>query len=64
MTATLTLTEAAQRAGVDPSALRHAIRLGTLTAIKRGRDWFVEPAEIERYIRERRTWRGKEGSSP
>ena len=64
MAAALTLTEAAQRAGVDPSALRHAIRLGTLTATKRGRDWFVESAEIERYIRERKTWRGKGGSSP
>jgi excisionase family DNA binding protein len=45
----LTLTEAARSLGVAPSTLRTQIRLGKLAAAKQGRDWFVTPAEIERY---------------
>lgn len=55
----LTLTQAAALAGVNPSSLRHAIRQQRLSAIKPGHDWLVEHAEIERYIRERRTWRSR-----
>lgn len=54
----LTLTEAATCAGVDASTLRHAIRDNRLAAIKRGRDWFVDRAEIERYMDERQPWHG------
>lgn len=52
----LTLIEAARLAGVNPASLRHAIRDERLSAVKRGRDWFVASEEIARYIRERRTW--------
>lgn len=47
----LTLTEAAAQRGIDPSALRHAIRRGRLTAVKDGRDWLVTPMEMRRYDR-------------
>lgn len=53
----ITLTEAARLAGVNPASLRHAIRQQRLSAIKPGRDWMVERAEIERYIRERKSWK-------
>lgn len=55
----LTLTEAAERAGVTPGALRLAIRDERLAAVKRGRDWFVTAAELDRYISQRRTWHKK-----
>ena len=57
----LTLTEAAALAGTDPSALRHAIREGRLTATKRGASWLVGRDELERYLHERRTWRRRAG---
>ena len=45
----MTLIEAAALLGVTPDNLRGAIKRGTLKAQKRGRDWFVQPAEVERY---------------
>lgn len=56
----LTLTEAAARAGVSTSALRHAIRDERLRATKRGHGWFVSERELARYIAERRTWRQRD----
>jgi excisionase family DNA binding protein len=51
---TLTLTEAAERLATSPDNLRGAIKRGTLKATKRGRDWFVDAEEVERYGRENR----------
>lgn len=45
----MTLNEAAEMLGLDPSTLRHQIRLGAFKAEKRGRDWWVQPREVKRY---------------
>jgi excisionase family DNA binding protein len=45
----VTLIEAAALLGVTPDNLRGAIARGTLKAEKHGRDWWVQPAEVERY---------------
>lgn len=54
----LDLNAAAQRAAVQPAALRQAIRAKRLVAEKvdspRGPYWLVAVAEIDRYIAERR----------
>ncbi len=50
---TLTLTEAAEEAGLDPSTLRWQIRNGKLMAIKKGRDWFVTRKAMEKYLANR-----------
>lgn len=50
----MTLAEAAQQLGVSPATLRWQIRNGRLAATKQGRDWYVEPEEVERYRRESR----------
>lgn len=50
----MTLTEAATMLGTSPDVLRQAIARGALKAAKHGRDWWVEPAEVERYGRENR----------
>jgi len=47
------LKEAAAVLGnVSPETLRIQIAKGKLRAEKRGRDWWVRPAEVERYRRE------------
>lgn len=46
------LADVARSLGLAPSTLRHQIRNGKMLAEKRGRDWFVEPSEVERYRRE------------
>lgn len=49
------LSEAAELLELSSGdVLRTQIRRGKLRAYKRGRDWFVKPAEIERYRRENR----------
>lgn len=48
----MTLKEAADSLGVTPDNLRGAIARGALKAAKHGRDWWVEPREVERYRRE------------
>lgn len=53
----VTLIEAAARLGVTPDNLRGAIKRGSLKAVKHGRDWWLEPAEVERYARENRRLR-------
>jgi excisionase family DNA binding protein len=50
----LTLREAAARLGLSPSTLRVQIGKGKLRAVKRGRDWWLTPRELERYRREHR----------
>lgn len=50
----MTLKEAAQLLGTTPDNLRGAIARGALKARKVGRDWWVEPREVERYQREHR----------
>ena len=49
----LTTHEAAERLGIKPRSVVALIRRGRLAAEKRGRDWFVEAAEVERYKSER-----------
>lgn len=48
----MTLIEAAALLGTTPDNLRGAIARGALKAEKHGRDWWVKPAEVERYRRE------------
>lgn len=50
----MTLTEAAKLVGTTPDNLRGAIARGAMKAEKHGRDWWVQPAEVERYNRENR----------
>jgi excisionase family DNA binding protein len=45
----VTLVEAAEALGLNPSTLRVQIRNGRLKAQKIGTAWFVTGAEIERY---------------
>jgi Helix-turn-helix domain len=47
----MTLSEAAAERGVDPSALRHAIRRGRLEATRGERGWMVTRAALRRYDR-------------
>lgn len=50
----LTLKEAAKALGVTPANLRQSIARGSLRAVKMGRDWLVDSAEVERYRAENR----------
>lgn len=54
----MTLIEAAAILGTSPDNLRGAIARGSLKAEKRGRDWWVTPAEVERYGRQNRRGKG------
>lgn len=51
----MTLIEAAAVLGIRADTLRRQISLGKLRATKKGRDWHVTPAEVERYRVEHRT---------
>lgn len=48
----LSVREAAQRLGVSPVAVRQQIAGGRLPAVKRGRDWWVDPRAVERMRRQ------------
>lgn len=48
-TALLTLNEAAESLGLDPSTLRHQLRNGQLRGRKIGPVWTVTPEEVARY---------------
>jgi len=50
----MTLNEAAAILGVTAHTLKVQAQRGKLRATKRGRDWWVTPAEVERYRREHR----------
>jgi excisionase family DNA binding protein len=45
----LTAKEAATELNCNDSWIRQLILAGKLSAIKRGRDWLISKAEIERY---------------
>lgn len=47
----LSVREAAARLGVSPVAVRQQIAGGRLRAVKRGRDWWVDPRAVERMRR-------------
>lgn len=49
MMTSLTLTQLAERLGVDQSTLRHQIRNGSLKATKFGSIWVVSIREADRY---------------
>jgi excisionase family DNA binding protein len=49
----LTVREAAGRLGVSPLAVRQQIASGRLAAVKRGRDWLLDPQAVERMARQR-----------
>lgn len=50
----MTVKEAAAQLGLSPTTLRLQIAKGKLRAIKRGRDWWLTPKEVERYAQEHR----------
>lgn len=50
----LTTRDAAERLGITARAVVLLIQRGQLKAQKFGRDYAIEPAEVERYLRERR----------
>ena len=49
----LTVKELAERAGVDPSWIRHLCGTGEIKAQKAGFMWIIPIAEAERWLRER-----------
>lgn len=50
----MTVNEAAARLDVAPVSVRNAIARGKLAATKRGRDWWIEEADVDRYAKEHR----------
>lgn len=52
MAAMLTTNQAAAALDIRPATLRKQIRAGRIKAVKMGRDWFIEPEELDRYHRE------------
>jgi excisionase family DNA binding protein len=52
--ALVTLPEAAALLGIRADTLRRQVALGKLHATKKGRDWHVTRAEVERYRAEHR----------
>lgn len=50
----MTTTEAAAALDVTRAWLWRLIKAGAIKAERRGRDWWIEPEEVERYRRERR----------
>ena len=50
----MSVQEAADALGVGPAAVRKSIASGTLPAIKRGRSWWLDAAEIDRRRRQPR----------
>lgn len=44
---TLTVTQAAAKAGVSPSTIRHWCRMGAVAATKIGRRWHINPASLD-----------------
>lgn len=50
----MTTTEAAAHLGITRTWVWILIKRGTLAAEMRGRDWWIEEAEVARYKRERK----------
>ena len=44
---TLTVTQAAAKAGVSPSTIRHWCRIGAVAATKIGRRWHIDPTSLD-----------------
>jgi len=49
----LSVQDAARRLGIEPMSVRRHINAGSLSANKRGRDWLIDPASVERLARQR-----------
>ncbi|MEA4856116.1 MAG: helix-turn-helix domain-containing protein [Solidesulfovibrio sp.] len=49
----LTTIQAAEILGIRSETVRQQIQAGRLSAVKHGRDWFIDPDELDRYRRER-----------
>lgn len=63
MVCKMTTHEAADRLGLTPRSVARLIKRGVIAATKRGRDYWIEDSEIERYIAARRpAGRPKKGS--
>ena len=45
----VTVSEAAGRLGISEATIRHQIRNGRMRAHKIGRDWDIQPDELQRY---------------
>lgn len=50
--ARMTIKEAAEALGLSAQTIRNQVTAGRLAATKHGRDWWLTPAEVERYRRE------------
>ena len=50
----MTIPEAARALNLAPATLRLQVKLGKLHAVKHGRDYWIAPAEVERYRVENR----------
>lgn len=50
----LTTTEAAAALGLTRAWIWRLIKRGTIQAERRGRDWWIEREEVERYTREKK----------
>lgn len=61
MMSPMTITEAAEKLGLSHHTVRNQVRAGRLAAEKRGRDYWITPAAVERYRTERL---GKAGRPP
>jgi excisionase family DNA binding protein len=55
---TCTVQEAAQLLGVSPDTIRRRIRLGVLHAQKRGKQYFINRAELEDFMHDNRKIHG------
>lgn len=55
----LTTGEAAHLLGCTSATVRQSITRGALTATRHGRDWLLTRAEVERYARDKRTWKAR-----
>lgn len=50
----MTTAEAAKALGIHRSRVLHLIKAERLKAERHGRDWWIDPAEVERFAREGR----------
>lgn len=48
----MTVKEVAERLGLSPATIRVQLLRGKLRGVKRGRDWWITPKEVERYRRD------------
>lgn len=48
----ISLTEAANRAGVARNTMHRAAKSGAIKSVKLGRDWFIYASDIERWKQE------------